>query len=264
MKIIKYNLKANIEITIAHFSDIHYSIKYEMKKFDKILTNLKKIKPNYICITGDIVDNIGIAENSDLMKTLYNFFEELGLIAKVLVTLGNHDIRKYHDIENNKWYLNLKKIKNIILLDNENYIENDICFYGFTAKEEYYCNEYSNINLLIKDMNNIVLNKQTYNILLIHSPIHLDNELIYEKIKNFNLILAGHTHNGLTPHFFKGNFALCTPSHKFFAKNARNSFKNKEIPIIISGGITKLSRGTGLLHFFDQFYKSDLNYIRLK
>ena len=38
----------------------------------------------------------------------------------------------------------------------------------------------------------------------------------------------------------------------------------KDIKVIISGGITKLSYGTKYLHFFDQFYKSDLNYIKLK
>ena len=32
----------------------------------------------------------------------------------------------------------LKKINNLVFLDNEIYTENDICFYGFTASEEYY------------------------------------------------------------------------------------------------------------------------------
>lgn len=264
LKVINYNVRSENELTIAHFSDIHYSYKFKIKVFKEILAKLKNLKPNYICITGDIVDNIEVGANKELMEPLYTFLKELSLIAKVIITLGNHDIREYKGKTDNKWYLSLKKINNLVFLDNEFYTENDICFYGFTASEEYYHNECEQLLKLKEEIANIKFDKKKTNILLIHSPIHLDSEKIYESIRDFNLILCGHTHNGLMPHFIKGNFGIVAPNHKLFLKNARNSFKNKNVTIIVSGGITKLSYGTKYLHFFDRFYKSDLNYIKLK
>ncbi|MBQ4634294.1 MAG: metallophosphoesterase [Bacilli bacterium] len=264
MKVLSYEFEGKKEVKIAHFSDIHYSYKYKISKFNKIINFLKENKPNYICITGDLIDNIEVGENEVLMRTLYQFLTDLGKIAKVIISLGNHDIRQYKDKKNNKWYLSLKKINNIILLDNEVFVENDLCFYGYTAKEEYYHQEKKNLKQLVEGLKKVRFLKQDYNILLIHSPINLDDKLLYEGIKDFDLVLAGHTHNGLMPHFIKGNFGLFAPDHHFWLKNARNSFQNKDIPVVISGGLTKLSYGTGLLHFFDKFYKSDLNYIRVK
>ena len=66
------------------------------------------------------------------------------------------------------------------------------------------------------------------------------------------------------PHFIKGTNGLITPCKKLFAKNVRNSFKNNNVVVIISGGVVKLSKGTGLFHFFDYFYQSDLNMIEVK
>ena len=79
----------------------------------------------------------------------------------------------------------------------------------------------------------------------------------------FDLVLTGHTHNGLTPHFIPGNFGFIQADHGLFAKIARNSFKCGNSEVIISGGITKLSEGTHL-RFFDKFYANDLVYIYLK
>ena len=264
LKVVNYNVNSKNELTIAHFSDIHYSYKFKTKVFKEILDKLNELKPDYICITGDIVDNIEIGANEKVMEPLYKFIEELSSITKVIITLGNHDIREYKGKIDNKWYLSLKKMKNIIFLNNEFYTENDLCFYGFTASEEYYHNERDQMLKLKEELVNIRFNKKKTNILLIHSPIHLGNEKMYENIKDFNLILCGHTHNGLMPHFIKGNFGIVAPNHKLFLKNARKSFKNKNITIIISGGITKLSSGTKFLHFFDKFFKSDINYIKLK
>lgn len=260
----KYVINAREKCSIVHISDIHYSKNYKMKKLEEIKKNIQALKPTYICITGDLVDNIEVGDQIDLMRPFYAFLSELGDLTKVIISLGNHDIRTYKDLTNNKWYLKLSKIKNVILLDNSNYVDNNICFYGFTASEEYYDKELVNKELLLKELRKIVLNKKNVNVLLIHSPIHLTDDKVYNAIKEFNLALSGHTHNGLMPHFVKGNFGLCGPNHTLFIKNARNSLNNQDIPIIVSGGITKLSWGTGILRFFDKLYESDLNYIELK
>ena len=51
-----YNLNGTVDTNIVHISDIHYYNKKCIKRLNKILEKIKKIKPNYICITGDITD----------------------------------------------------------------------------------------------------------------------------------------------------------------------------------------------------------------
>ena len=121
-----------------------------------------------------------------------------------------------------------------------------------------------NEKLLLNELSKIKFPKKKYNILLCHTPVHFDSKKFTSTIANFDLVLAGHTHNGLMPHFIKGTNGLITPSKKLFAKNVRNSFKNNNVVVIISGGVVKLGKDTGLFHFFDYFYQSDLNMIEVK
>lgn len=243
---------------IAHFSDIHFNIDYKQKKFDDIIEALALEKPDYVCITGDLIDHIGLD-----ITDLINFLEKLSKY-KIIISLGNHDVRDYQGLSDNKWYLKLKEIKNCILLDNEFYIDNNICFYGFNPSIRYYENEAMNEKLLLNELSKIKFPKKKYNILLCHTPVHFDSKKFTSTIANFDLVLAGHTHNGLMPHFIKGTNGLITPSKKLFAKNVRNSFKNNNVIVIISGGVVKLGKDTGLFHFFDRFYQSDLNMIEVK
>ena len=41
---------------IIHISDIHFYKKYPMKKLNEIIDLVKKEKPDYVCITGYIID----------------------------------------------------------------------------------------------------------------------------------------------------------------------------------------------------------------
>ncbi len=152
---------------------------------------------------------------------------------------------------------------NIIVLDNNKYEDNDICFYGITVDGDYYIHENERIDRLYEKMASLKLSNEKYNVLLFHSPINFNDKKI-EKINKFDLILTGHTHNGLTPHFIPGNFGFIAPHHGLYLKNARNSFKSGESKVIISGGITKVSEGTGLIHIFNKLYTADLNCIYLK
>ena len=256
-KITKYELKTDFDLIIAHFSDIHYANKFDLKKLDEIVSNMSELKPNYICITGDLIDNIGVALD-DKMTILIDFLNKLSKISKVIVGLGNHDTRKYKDLVDNKWYEKLDK--KLILLNNSSYEDEHVYFYGLTMDEDYYHHEKRNKLLLNSELSKINVSKNKYNILLFHSPINLE----YSCVDKFDLILVGHTHRGLTPNFIPGNFGLVAPHHHLFLKNARNSFKVGASNVIISGGITKLSYGTKIFKIFDCFFTCDLNYIYFK
>ncbi len=258
-KTIKYEIESNRQLIIAHFSDIHFAKVFNLKKFKQILEKMKNLNPDYICITGDIVDNIGITKNNKI-KYLINFLNDLSNISKVLICLGNHDTRNYKSMTDNKWYLNLNK--KIILLNNSKYEDNNVFFYGLTMNNDYYKHERKNELDLALKLKSLKMSSNKFNILLFHSPINFDKNKV-QKVNNFDLVLTGHTHNGITPHFIPGNYGVVGPSGKLFLKNARNSFKSGKSTVIISGGITKLSLSTGFC-FLNNFFASDINYIFLK
>ena len=253
-KIINYKIDSKEDLIIAHFSDIHFAKKFNYKKLDIILEKMNELKPNYICITGDIVDDPKVTKTKEL-NNLIEFLEKLSKISKVIVGLGNHDT-----YENSKWYLCLKD--KVILLDNDSYEDKSTYFYGLTMNNKYYKHEDKNVYTLSKKVKELKLTNK-YNILLVHSPINFDKEDI-KKINKFDLVLTGHTHNGIMPHFVPGNRGLIAPNKKILPNNVRNSFESGKSKVIISGGITKLSLKSGIFHLFNPFFASDLNYIYLK
>jgi DNA repair exonuclease SbcCD ATPase subunit len=84
-------------LKIAHLADIHIrNIERQeeyRKVFSKLYNELKKIKPDRIVIVGDLFENF--IEISNEAKILAGeFLNNLSQIAKVIITRGNHDIRK--------------------------------------------------------------------------------------------------------------------------------------------------------------------------
>lgn len=241
MKIINksYNIKGDINTNIVLISDIHYYNKKDLIHLNKVLDNIKKIKPNFICIPGDLLDESNIKDEEYLIKWL----EDLSSICKVILSLGNHElyINKSKKIFgfNNKLLRQIKRVKNLYLLDNENTIIDNINFMGLTLDiEDYYNENNSTINF-----NNIKTNKNYYNILLCHSPINISNEKVL-KNKNIDLILCGHMHGGLMPRFLRKifkNSGIISPNKRLFPKNAYGNLRIENTNIIITSGITVIS-----------------------
>ena len=84
-------------IKIAHFADVHVRNierheEYEAV-FQEIYKKLTSIKPDRIVIAGDLFENfIEISNEADIIAS--KFLNNLAKIAKVIITRGNHDIRK--------------------------------------------------------------------------------------------------------------------------------------------------------------------------
>lgn len=254
------NISENINKKIILISDIHYSHKFKKEKIDILIQKIKNIQPDFICITGDIIDNIKIIEEEKLKNEILHFLTMLSQIAKVIVSIGNHDqfelIKsgfrcKYRFNDNKKWFEEVKKIDNLHLLDNSIFEIDNICFIGFTPSFNYYENEVVlNNNIIINELNSNLpqIDDKKFNILLTHSPINILNENTYKEtpIKKMNLILAGHTHNGMVPpiidELIPNNYGIFSPNNHWFynAKLTRGRFILHNINLIISGGITKI------------------------
>ena len=266
------NLDSKYNTDICLLGDIHYSSNFNLKVFDKIIKNININRPKYICIVGDTIDYTEIEDINEIDK-LYEFISTLSKIAKVIISLGNHD---YTSIKNKdkeykypkKFIKNIKKIDNVILLDNEIYVDGDIRFIGYTESFEAYYNERCNGNIVINELNDLLkdIDNKKYNILLSHNPLHLTLDSVYNNIKNYkklDLILSGHTHNGMIPNFIKTNNMLITPSKKWFKKDGRGHMVKGMVDIIVTGGITKLSERAGVFHLFNFIYKSNIDYIKV-
>lgn len=237
-----YDISSNLNKTITLISDIHYKDKFDIKKLNNVLHNIKKIKPDFICITGDITDNYKLLDEDIYIS----WYKKLAGIAKVIICLGNHEFyfkqnKKIYKL-NTKFLEKLTKINNLYLLDNKNYKFDNINFIGITLPIKYYHNEEKNKDKVIDYVCNNIKKEDGYNILLIHSPINITNEKLIKKI-GVDLILCGHMHGGVVLDLFRPIFknnGLIAPRKKLFPKNAYGNICIDNTNIIITSGLKVL------------------------
>jgi len=264
------------DITIIHLADIHFNINTKEDTLNKLKEEIHKNNPDYIIITGDLIDTPSIIKNNKI-NILLNFLSDIKNISKVIISLGNHDIITDKD------YLFFKKIndiKNIYVLDNEKYQDEFIYIAGFTLPSNYYYNitRKESIEVLIEYLDNhkkLISNlpKELPKVALIHSPLNITDNYVLNKLQNYDLILSGHTHNGMVldcfEKLFVGNSGLIAPNKNLFPKIVKGKIEkylnNHLITIIINGGITKLSKSSAkTLSKLNFLYNMSINKIIIK
>lgn len=269
-RVLMHSDKISKNIKLLVFSDIHFSGNHDIKKLEKLIEKVNTYELDYICIPGDTIDIPNI--NCDYMV---KFFTKLGSIAPTILSLGNHDIRikvqEYKSYFDNDFWDKISKIENVYLLNNNCKSFKDVYFYGFTQSFNYYY-EYMNENkdLMLKEINEYGVCDRLPNkfrVLLMHSPICVNDDKIKEKLNNYDLILSGHMHNGVVPpvldEIFDNNVGIISPGKKLFPKNARGIIKKDNI-IVISSGITKLSKSAGkLFNRLNFLFPIGINYIEV-
>lgn len=272
-----YNNYLKKDITIVHISDIHFSINTKFKVLDKISNEIRKIKPDYIMITGDLIDEPSITNDKKKIKELLTFLSNIAKISKVFVSLGNHDIFTDDDI---KFFNKINDLYNIYILNNKSYQDEYVYVTGFTLPYNYYYNITGNespriLANYLDDFKKLInkLPKNTFKIALIHSPICLTDKIVVDRLHEYDLILSGHTHNGMVPDMlefiFPKNRGIISPRKGLFPEIARGKIEqnvdNKIMTIIINGAITKLSNRSGLIFRNLNFlYNKSVNKIIIK
>lgn len=256
-----------IKKKIVLISDIHYYIDTPNSFLFEIETKIRELKPDYICIAGDIVDLTNIRDKMSV-EPLYQFLKGLGTISPVVMVLGNHDVKAAHTTpyEDPILLKEFQSIPNVHLLRNEGIEFEDIYFMGYEPSFRYYEIEgEKNKELFFKEAKGKIKTSKKYSVLLIHTPIHVLKDY-YEplKLKDFSIILSGHTHNGMVPSWISGTWGLVSPTKKLFPKNVRGKMKKGKTTLIVSGGITKLSYCSGFFHYFSNFFKGEITFLELK
>lgn len=181
---------------IVHLSDIHYGRSVKEKQLKRIVEKINVLKPDIVVITGDLLDR-DIELSSDQQKSLTE------KLKKIEVTIGKYIIAGNHDYDNgiDKWQTIVQDSDFTNLNDNHQLIYNKgttpILVNGMSSNlhnhmtiEQKLENHFNFLKEFENPENKTV--KPTYSIMIMHEPDFIDQF----KYDNFNLVLAGHSHNG--------------------------------------------------------------------
>ncbi len=235
LKITKYNIKSEKlpnefdNFKIVQISDVHSRIFGE--KNIEFINKIKKINPDIIVMTGDIID----ATTPDVVKFVDNF-KELFKLYPTYYSIGNHERKLGYN--RYKLYLDTLKSKgvNVIVNGSIPYRKGDskIIINALKFRENMQPRILTEdrkkryVDYMKIKLNNIDLNY--YNILLTHDP---ENFQMYEKLK-VDLIFSGHVHGGLIR---VGKLCLFSPRRKFFPKYGYGKHIINNTTLIVNSGI---------------------------
>ena len=284
-----YNKNIDTDFKICIISDLHFSYNVTNKKLDRIINKLRSEKPDYILFPGDIIDSMDMINNDNEMTRLLSWIKELGKIAVTLISIGNHEYFIKDKAKNkhficdfqDKLFKEINNIKNVYVLNNSSYEDKFIKVVGYTQSIKYYYPDgNSNKSLLhpIKENKNImidelrelknkikILDKNKINILLAHSPVYLNDLDIRELLDDYDYYVSGHMHNGCVPpilyELWNSDRGIITPNRELFSKAERNTLKNRNDKLIVSGPLTTFQECAGLFQIFNFLYPTYLTTI---
>lgn len=202
---------------IIQISDLHN------KKFGhrqkRLVNKIKKLNPDIIFITGDIVDY----KKYDLSIVL-ELIDEIKLISTIYFVNGNHEWWSGKSEEVRK-ELEKREIK---VLNNQQKIINKgnsiINIIGFDDLE--------GIGSKIKYIENMErFQTESFTLVLSHRP-----EFFKEYVKNgFNLVFTGHAHGGQFRIPFIGG--LIAPNQGFLPKYTAGVYKSNKTKMVVNRGL---------------------------
>jgi len=173
------NLPENFNgFKIVHLSDLHYKSTIFEKELKKIVNDVNALKPDIIVFTGDLIEKRENVDEKDV-DILIKYLNKLDANIGKYAVKGNHDYATiYFDaiLESTDFKV-LKNSSELIYYDGNT----PLYLVGLDDSLK------GKVDLsIINNENNY------YSILLSHEPD------IYEEVQqnNFDLILAGHSHNG--------------------------------------------------------------------
>lgn len=179
---------------IIHFSDIHLGgFIYSKQVLKDLLEQTRKIRPDLIIFTGDLVNNFSYE-----LVGWEKIFQEINKSGTSFSILGNHDYGNYSN-----WESEADKTKNFNsitdahnrfgfqLLRNENIkivLGNDsIYLLGVENWGHLPFPQYANL-----DQASSGVPDDAFKILMTHDPAHWESQI--KGKKNIDLTLSGHTH----------------------------------------------------------------------
>ncbi|HOZ53790.1 MAG TPA: metallophosphoesterase [Bacilli bacterium] len=159
-------------LKIIHISDLHYGDYVNESFLKKLVAKINAYKPDIVIYTGDLYKKFSAPVQEDKV-IIINYLSKIISKYGNYYVKGNHDRKGYEDIMNAAGFYNLNEKEDIIYGENNNQI---LLIASNNAKK------YLDKN---KDISG-------YKILVMHKP----DDILALKDYNFELALAGHSHNG--------------------------------------------------------------------
>jgi predicted MPP superfamily phosphohydrolase len=176
-------------LKIAHITDIHYGRVINKKEMNDLVEKINLQKPDIVVLTGDLLDR-------DIKPTIDTIAFLKESLNNIKVTIGKYAIMGNHDYAHNEWKDIITEGGFVDIDDSYELIYKDankpILITGISTNLKII----TDIDTKMKDVNAylgsipVEENNSLYKILLLHEPDYID------AINGYNLVLAGHSHNG--------------------------------------------------------------------
>ena len=218
---IEDNIPSNFDgLKIVHISDIHYGRTTKENELKKLVEKVNILNPDIIVITGDILDkNLEIEDSKEILT---KYLKEMNAKIGKYAISGNHDLKYdyWKDIITDSDFKNLNNTFETIYYDGYD----SIVLAGLSS---YF--DKQNTEEKLKDYHDFISqNEIKYKILLIHEPDTID-----EINEDFDLILAGHSHNGQVRLPLIGAIILPKGSKRYYDEY----YEVKNAKLYISSGV---------------------------
>lgn len=224
---------------IVHISDIQYGKTTFKTELDELVKKVNLTKPDIVVITGDLINNECDLTEED-KNILIAFLNKINANIKKYAVSGENDMlfSDFDTILTQGGFINLDNNYDTIYNGKLNYIL--ISGIGNNYHE----------NSLINTTNylNENENQPIYKILLIHKPDTID-----QLTESFDLVLSGHSLNGLVNIPLIGPLYLSDGSKKYY----NNFYQINDTKLYITNGI-----GTNK-YSFRLFNKPSFNFYRI-
>ena len=244
---------------ILSLSDFHLTEDKGFEHLKEIKSKTDMTKISHIVMPGDIVNDVNELKDNKFRNKVLQALSDFADDKHVFLSAGNHD---QMTLNNKKWQRGdysllqetIKQLPKFHLLKNgERITVNDITYSAFSPDYSYYEDEDKERKDLeaesdyeeafMKNYNANLFDNNTFNILLTHEPqsiIKLSTKKGSCIQDNTDLVLSGHMHDGMLPHFFKrfcGNIGIISPQMQLLPKYAHGTVEVGDTTFVINGPV---------------------------
>lgn len=198
---------------IVHISDLHYGRIIKEAELNHVVSVINNdIKPDIIVFTGDLFDRDHVLDNNQI-DALTSGLSKLNASVGKYAVRGNHDYKfdVWESVVSNGGFVNLNDKHDLVYFEGLK----PILLYGMSTNLHGDKSINEKLTGLNDYLNTINANPNEYNpsykIMLLHEPDFIDDISV-----NFDLVLAGHSHNGQINIPFAKNIALPVGGKKYY------------------------------------------------
>ena len=181
-------------LKIVHLSDLHYGRTTKKKQLDNMVKQINLLKPDVVILSGDLIDR-DTKLNNKIIEEITTSLKGIKVTLNKYAIMGNHDFKfkQWSLIIENSEFTNLDDTYNLIYKDTNE----PILITGLSTNIE----KKTKISVKMKAVNTYLDTFKTkelrgkdpkYKILVLHEPDFIDKF----NVSDYDLILAGHSHNG--------------------------------------------------------------------